>query len=84
LDPFYRKHIKLLDFYRLAEVAKNREQYKRLIERRIRGNKSVVTNEKQKIRNEFFNINVASIHSDPIQATKSEINSAIIKFSNNL
>jgi hypothetical protein len=84
LDPFYRKHIKLLDFYQLAEVAKNREHFKRLIERRIRVSKSVVTNKKQKIRNEFFNTNVASIHSDPIEATKSEINSAIMKFSNNL
>lgn len=83
LDPYYRKHIKLRDFYPLVSVAHSRENLIGQINSHIKFDKTVSA-QIQKKRDKFFEQNVASIRLDPMHTTVSEMNKIIRKFENEL
>ena len=79
LDPYYRKHIKLRDFYPLVSVAQSRDDLIRQINSNIKFDKTVSA-QIQKKRDKFFEENVASIRSNSMHATVTEMNKIIRKF----
>ena len=83
VDPYYRRHIKLLDFYPLVSVAKSRDDLIAKINSHIKFNRKVSI-QIQKKRDKFFEENVALIRSDPLRTTIFEINKIIHKYENDL
>ena len=79
IDPYYRKHIKLLDFYPLAQVATSREE---LISRicYMADSDKTIPPTIQKKRNSLFETYVASVKNDPLAIAVEEINSIVKKF----
>ena len=79
IDPYYRKHIKLLDFYPLAQVATSREE---LIDKicYLADSDKTISPAIQKKRNSLFETYVAAVKNDPLEIAVEEINSIIEKF----
>lgn len=76
LDPYYREHLKLLDYYPYCTIARSADELTRLVNEGVRSNLKVNA-EIQRQRERFFARLVCPLEGDPLQRCADEIRAGL-------